>query len=552
MSKTHRQATERLLADSMNAGWMQGQPRRQSRPVPRAPCKGCGESTDGAKVRPRCRRYYAGKTVIAEGMHTSACFLVYRNSPQCVHRHKRSSLAVAALVALSCLVRGCAAAPMHTSRFLAPLAVGPSSSSSAPPPPPPPPPDDPVVPIPESSSPIPTTTPPPNPVVLCESPPCPPEGQLSLNPVSGPNNNQQLGTQTVTISGLFFPNDCSKGCVFSTPCDTCEMEVTYYVYFGSATAGCNFYDPDADACQCQAISGEDMLTDCGWTGTPYLHSKYRCKKIICKVQPLYGQQPLKLFFRDKKCKPGKEGGDGTCNIYPAISTGKSTTRIDPDVQLWPLNFTFNDPEIHSVLPLMLPAEGGLITVIGTNFGGDSNFIKVTIDGQKQGVPSSPKLYGTGFLQIQVHIDAHPDKTSDLQVFVGVEGYGGGGGYSKPFQVQFQRSRAATVMAVVITLMGALGVVLLVMLSVHDSSMQGPYARHGLGRGVLDNSSLAGESAALISDSLDEKHFSILRHQVSLQHKIARGAFGNVYKAYWLGAECAVKQIDVWSLQVRKG
>jgi len=458
---------------------------------------------------------------------------------------------VTALVALTCAVQGCGAAPVRTPVVLSHIAV---QAPPAPPPPsspspPPPSPDDPVVPIPKTSTAFPTTTPPPNPVVLCESPPCPPEGQLSLNPVSGPNNNQQLGTQTVTISGLFFPNDCSKGCVFSTPCDTCEMEVTYYVYFGSAAAGCNFYDPDADACQCQAISGEDMVTDCGWTGTPYLHSKYRCKKIICKVQPLYGQQPLKLFFRDKKCKPGKEGEEGTCNIYPAISTGKSSTKIDPDVQLWPLNFTFDDPEVHSVLPPILPAEGGLITVIGTNFGGDSNFIKVTIDGQKQGVPSSPKLYGTGFLQIQVHIDAHPDKTADLQVFVGVEGYGGGGGFSRPFQVQFQRSRAATVMAVVITLMGALGVVLLVMLSVHDNSTQGLQARHGRGRGLREAGSLGNESAALISDSLDEKHFSILRHQVSLQHKIARGAFGNVYKASWLGAECAVKQIDVWSLQV---
>jgi hypothetical protein len=32
---------------------------------------------------------------------------------------------------------------------------------------------------------------------------------------------------------------------------------------------------------------------------------------------------------------------------------------------------------------MLPAEGGLVTIIGKNFGGDSDFIKVTIDGEKQ-------------------------------------------------------------------------------------------------------------------------------------------------------------------------
>lgn len=111
---------------------------------------------------------------------------------------------------------------------LSPLSVAGVSPLSAPPAPPGHSPDDPVQPIPDdTTSPLdpPSTTPMPNPVVLCESPPCPPDGQLSLSPASGPNNNQQLGTQTVTISGVFFPSDCSKGCVFSTPCDTCEMEV---------------------------------------------------------------------------------------------------------------------------------------------------------------------------------------------------------------------------------------------------------------------------------------------------------------------------------------
>ena len=39
------------------------------------------------------------------------------------------------------------------------------------------------------------------------------------------------------------------------------------------------------------------------------------------------------------------------------------------------------------------------------------------------------------------------------------------------------------------------------------------------------------------------------HQVNMVSKIARGAFGNVYRGSWLGTECAIKQIDVWSLQV---
>jgi serine/threonine protein kinase len=37
-------------------------------------------------------------------------------------------------------------------------------------------------------------------------------------------------------------------------------------------------------------------------------------------------------------------------------------------------------------------------------------------------------------------------------------------------------------------------------------------------------------------------------QVTLDYKLARGAFGNVFKGTWLGTEVAVKQIDVWSLQ----
>eukprot|EP00960_Hanusia_phi_P025259 741932-Hanusia_phi.AAC.2 len=162
-------------------------------------------------------------------------------------------------------------------------------------------------------------------------------GDVSLIPASGPNNNQQQGTQTVTISGTFFPTDCSKGCVFDPPCDTCEMEVTYYVYFGSDAAGCNFEDQDADACQCTAPSGEvqagggfsgpagdlpdfqDLVRDCGWDGHFFrskssqhacdgvvlmlLLGRYRCHSIVCQVAPLYGQQPLKIFFKDK-CERG--------------------------------------------------------------------------------------------------------------------------------------------------------------------------------------------------------------------------------------------------------
>ena len=106
--------------------------------------------------------------------------------------------------------------------------------------------------IPSNTS-IPGTTPLP---IECPSPPCPSKQHIFLQPQRGPNrNNQQMG-QVVTISGVFFPEDCSKGCLFSPPCETCEMEVTYFIYFGSEDAGCNFEDTAASACQCTALSGQ--------------------------------------------------------------------------------------------------------------------------------------------------------------------------------------------------------------------------------------------------------------------------------------------------------
>jgi hypothetical protein len=98
-----------------------------------------------------------------------------------------------------------------------------------------------------------TTTPMPT---LCPIPPCPVTRNTYLQPQSGPNrNNQQMGS-IITISGVFFPEDCTKGCLFSPPCETCEMEVTYFIYFGTEDAGCNFQDSAATACQCTPLSGQ--------------------------------------------------------------------------------------------------------------------------------------------------------------------------------------------------------------------------------------------------------------------------------------------------------
>lgn len=108
---------------------------------------------------------------------------------------------------------------------------------------------------------VPDTTPPPE--AECPSPPdgpCPVNQHIFLQPQNGPNRNYQQMGQIVTVSGVFFPEDCSKGCLFSPPCETCEMEVTYFIYFGSADAGCNFEDTAASACQCTPLSGQVIIS----------------------------------------------------------------------------------------------------------------------------------------------------------------------------------------------------------------------------------------------------------------------------------------------------
>jgi len=376
-----------------------------------------------------------------------------------------------------------------------------------------------------TTPPVPTTTPVPE--IICPIPPCPSDGDVSLIPASGPNNNQQQGTQTVTISGTFFPTDCSKGCVFDPPCDTCEMEVTYYVYFGSDAAGCNFEDQDADACQCTAPSGEDLVRDCGWDGH-FFRSKYRCHSIVCQVAPLYGQQPLKIFFKDKACKRKQEN----CVIYPALN-GK----LEPNIQLWPLNFTYQAPKIITTIPKDFVIEGGLVTIIGESFGGDSNFIQVMIDGYKQGVPTNPKLYNSKYLSVEVQILPHGKGNAVLQIFIGEKGLGE---LSNEYEIDFVATSSKTLFAVIGILTACMALTIVVMLLAWKFLPPRYVGRYGMSSSDLRR--------GLLGDGLDDSHFTILREHVTFTKKLARGAFGSVYKGTWLGTVCAIKQIDVWSLQ----
>mmetsp|Transcript_31239 Transcript_31239/g.64749 ORF Transcript_31239/g.64749 Transcript_31239/m.64749 type:complete len:378 (+) Transcript_31239:131-1264(+) len=290
----------------------------------------------------------------------------------------------------------------------------------------------------------------PTPTALCMSPPCPEAGGLSLKPLGGPNNNQQLGTAVVTISGSLFPADCSPACFMTPPCEVCEMEVTYFVYFGTTEAGCNFYDTAAAACQCNPISGQDLVRKCDWEGVSFA-SKYRCNELVCQVSPLYGQQPLKIFFKEKSCV-GKH-----CAIFPAIDG-----HIDPEAQLWALNFTYEDPKISHVIPPTLPSSGGHVTIVGESFGGDSNYIQVKIDGKAQGVPSNPKIAkGTQELAMVVEVYPHDIGEGVLEVYVGQPN---SGAPSQPFIIQFKdlshRMQLLTAIAVVGMVLGILLLLLL--------------------------------------------------------------------------------------------
>ena len=47
----------------------------------------------------------------------------------------------------------------------------------------------------------------------------------------------------------------------------------------------------------------------------------------------------------------------------------------------------------------------------------------------------------------------------------------------------------------------------------------------------------------LSEGLEEHNVHMIkRHHLVLHSKIARGAFGNVFKGSWLGTVCAVKQV----------
>jgi len=102
------------------------------------------------------------------------------------------------------------------------------------------------------------------------------------------------------------------------------MEVTYRIYFGTEAVGCNFNDLAASACKCLPLSGDELLGGCGWHADPTDPSSavWACTTITCQVAPLFGTQPLKMFFQDKACRDN-------CSVFPMGADDRVSPRGRP-------------------------------------------------------------------------------------------------------------------------------------------------------------------------------------------------------------------------------
>ena len=222
--------------------------------------------------------------------------------------------------------------------------------------------------------------------------------------------------------------------------------------------------------------------------------------------------------------------------------------LDTEVDLWGLNFTYDPPSVVGTVPATLPADGGSVTVIGENFGSDANYIQVLIDGQSQGSVSNPRRHPNGLLEMVVAMSANEEGVAKLVVTVGQSA-------SKPFTVVFRQIRPHPQLLLRIGGVLAAAVVCLVLLLGSrrhweglDSAANQPRARPGGGRGKRGFTPSLKERLIEckeedLSEGLEEHNVHMIkRHHLVLHSKIARGAFGNVFKGSWLGTVCAVKQV----------
>jgi hypothetical protein len=220
--------------------------------------------------------------------------------------------------------------------------------------------------------------------------------------------------------------------------------------------------------------------------------------------------------------------------------------VDVEVAMFPgVNFTYDPPVILETSPGVLPAEGGTVTIIGANFGGDSNFIWVTVDGVKQGVATNPKLASPDRLSVVVVLAPHEEGPARLEVYVGLtlarKEARGEGALSPPFPVVFAKEDPAHRLILIVTgvcgvpppprcrryagpaalrcaeqhrsrrLCGALLPQVLVatmvaMLTVHRYAGRGP-------RGRSDRGRRHRLREGLLSSSFDDTHFTIASSQV---------------------------------------
>jgi hypothetical protein len=148
----------------------------------------------------------------------------------------------------------------------------------------------------------------------------------------------------------------------------------------------------------------------------------------------------------------------------------------------------------------------------------------------------------------VMMNANEEGVAKLVVMVGQS-------VSKPLAVIFRQMRPHP--QLLLKIGGVLGVAVVCLALLlgsrrHWEGLEGPKkprARPGVGRGkrglapYLTERLMELKEEDLSESGLDDhKVYMIKRHHLVLHSKIARGAFGNVFKGSWLGTVCAVKQV----------
>ncbi len=176
-----------------------------------------------------------------------------------------------------------------------------------------------------------------------------------------------------------------------------------------------------------------------------------------------------------------------------------------------------------------------------------------VNGEPQGSVSNPRRHPNGLLEMVVTMGPAREGVAKLVVRVGQSA-------SRPFSVPFRELRPHAklllrICAVVVVALSCL-IALLASRRHWDPAAPTPAARartravaaaaaarrrRGLAPSLTERLLEVKEEDLSESGLEEHKVHLIQRHHLVLHSKIARGAFGNVFKGSWLGTVCAVKQ-----------